>query len=74
MRIGSRSLLLKMLLTLVALLAAMQLGVTGMGVSRAQAQACPNTECHGWQMCRYSPRVSCALYTRDGPCTASRCL
>jgi hypothetical protein len=68
-----RSLLLPFLLTIVALLAAMHLGIAAVKVPRAEAQTCPNSECHGWAMCRYSPRVSCALYTRDGPCLASRC-
>jgi hypothetical protein len=68
-----RSLLLPFLLTIVALLAAMHLGIAAVEVPRAEAQICPNTECHGWQMCRYSLRVSCAIHTRDGPCTASLC-
>jgi hypothetical protein len=68
----SRSLLLKFVLTLVALAAATHLGILG-GVSQAQAQTCANTECHGWQMCRYMPRVNCALFSRDGGCTAGRC-
>jgi hypothetical protein len=67
------SFLFRFLLTAVALMAAMDLGIAGLGVRPAQAQSCPNTECHGWQMCRYAPRVICAISTRDGPCTAWHC-
>jgi hypothetical protein len=73
MRRSIRSFLLPFILTAVALLAAMHLGIAGVGVPPAQAQVCPNTECHGWQMCRYSRGVVCAIHTRDGPCTAWRC-
>lgn len=74
MRIVSRSFLLSFSLTVVALSAAMHLGIPKVAVRPANAtSSCPNTECHGYQMCRYSPTVICALHTREGPCTAWRC-
>ncbi|HEX8393518.1 MAG TPA: hypothetical protein VF665_14335 [Longimicrobium sp.] len=68
----NRSVVCKIILTLVVLSGAMHLDVLG-GVPRAEAQTCSNTECHGWAMCRYMPRVNCALFARDGGCAATRC-
>jgi hypothetical protein len=73
MKSKAKSFLLPFLLTIVALLAAMHLRLAGAEVPRAEAQTCPNTECHGYQMCRYNLRVVCAIHTRDGPCTAWLC-
>lgn len=74
MKIPSRPFLLPFSLTAVSLVAAMHLGIPGLGVTPSKAvSTCPNTECHGWQMCRYSPRVVCALGSKDGPCTAWAC-
>lgn len=74
MRSISRSFLLPFALTAVALMAATHLGIAKLAISPADASTtCPNTECHGWQMCRYSPGVICALASRTGPCTAWQC-
>lgn len=69
-----RSFLLRLSLTVLALAAAMHLGIPKLAVRPADATStCPNTECHGAEMCRYSPRIVCALSSRTGPCTASWC-
>jgi hypothetical protein len=74
MKRPSRSFLLPFSLTAVALVAAMHLGIPKVAITPAGASdTCPNTECHGWQMCRYSPGVICALSSRTGPCTAWQC-
>ena len=70
----SRSFLLKFILTVAALAVAMHVGVLGdVPRAEAQVQSCSNTECHGWAMCRYMPRSNCALFAREGGCTATRC-
>lgn len=71
-RVGG-SFILKLILTIAALVAAAHGGRPG-GVPRAAAQTtCSNTECHGYAMCRYMPRSNCALFARDGGCMATRC-
>jgi hypothetical protein len=73
MRRIPRSILLPFILTAVTLFAAAHLGVTPVKIPEARAQTCPNTECYGWQMCRYNRYTVCAIHTRDGPCTIWRC-
>lgn len=67
-----RSVVFKIILTIFVMAGATHLGVMG-GVPRAEAQTCSNTECHGYAMCRYMPRVNCALFARDAGCAATRC-
>ena len=63
-------------LTLACLFGAMQLNVGGLGIQNAEAYvapSCPNSECHGPEMCRYGRASSCSLSGPHGPCTASWC-
>lgn len=70
----SRSFLLRLSLTVLALAAAMHLGIPKLAIRPADAiSTCANTECHGAEMCRYAPKTVCALSSKTGPCTASWC-
>lgn len=75
MRFRSRSFIMAFLLTLAASFAAMHLDLPFVGVQAATANldGCPNTGCHGWEMCKYTSRSSCSLAGPNGPCTATRC-
>ena len=74
MRFLAKRFALPFAVTTAALIAAMHLGIARVGAATAEAQSsCPNSECHGYAMCRYTPNVSCSLHGRLGPCLAERC-
>jgi len=70
----SRSFLLRLGLTLLALAAAMHLEIPKLSIRLADAtSACPNTTCYGPTMCTYAAHETCAIASRTGPCTVSNC-
>jgi hypothetical protein len=70
----SRSFLLRLGLTLLALAAAMHLQVPKLSIRPADATStCPNTSCYGPTLCYYSAGEACAIGSRTGPCTVSNC-
>ena len=70
----SRSFLLRLSLTVLALAAATHLQVPKLSVRPANAtSACPNTTCYGPTLCTYAANETCAIGSRTGPCTVSEC-
>lgn len=70
----SRSFLLRLGLTLLALAAAMHLQIPRLSIRPADATStCPNTDCYGPTLCNYSAGTVCAIGSRTGPCTVSYC-
>lgn len=71
----SRSFLLRLSLTVLALAAAMHLQIPKLSIRPADATStCPNTECYGPTMCNYFTNARCAIGSRNGPCTVYSCL
>jgi hypothetical protein len=70
----SRSFLLRLSLTLLALAAAMHLQIPKLSIQPADATSgCANTTCYGPTLCSYSAGTLCAIGSRTGPCTVSYC-
>lgn len=73
---SSPGIVLPAFLTLTCLIAAMHLGVAGLGVKPAPANPmphCPNSGCYGPEMCWHARNQSCVLSGPAGPCTTSWC-
>jgi hypothetical protein len=70
----SRSFLLRLSLTVVALAAATHLRIPKLSIRPAGATStCANTTCYGPTLCSYSAGTLCAIGSRTGPCTTSYC-
>lgn len=70
----SRSFLLRLSLTVLALAAAIHLQIPKLSIRPANATStCPNTTCYGPTLCTYAASETCAIGSRTGPCTVSNC-
>ena len=67
----SRSFLLRLSLTVLALAAAMHLQIPELPAN--PPSECPNTTCYGPTLCTYAANETCAIASKTGPCTVSNC-
>jgi hypothetical protein len=67
----SRSFLLRVSLTVVALAAAMHLQIPNLAAN--PDHPCSNSRCYGPTMCIYAAGEICVISGPEGPCTTSKC-